>query len=86
MTRTEQDLIQSLRMEMQTSFTEMRDAITDLTAEQRAHAAVHMERENRAVASTITRRWVWGVVLKSIAIIATVASIATTVVIKLLAV
>ena len=75
--------IQELRVEVQLAFTEVREALTDLTAEQRAHIAAHTERD-RATFQTaeklketaVTRRWVVGVVISALAVMTSIFGVA----------
>ena len=76
MTRTESDLIQALRMEMQVGFSTIQASITELTADHRSHIATHEERDKSSAASSdrieksaVTRRWVIGVLATSISVL-----------------
>lgn len=68
MTKTERDelataidLIQSLRIEMQTGFTEVRQELTGVRERQAAHLEHHEAVTQSKTESTITKRWVIGV-------------------------
>lgn len=58
-------LVQELRKEVQIAFRDIQDSITELTAQQAAHMALHAERDrvsdqNRSddKEDAVTRRWV----------------------------
>lgn len=82
MTRTENDIVQALRTEVNLAFASIQESITTLAVNQASHIAAHderdkMRREEKAddAESAITRRWVVQVVVSTVGIAVALTSL-----------